>query len=276
MIDAAPLSGIDRLSLNQITLNNLTLKECAEACARHGLQWIGPWRHRVHEIGVPESARFLRESGLGVSSLCRGGFFPAATESERQARIDDNRRAIDEAADLDAECLVLVCGPAPDRDIASARSMVADGVAAIVSHARERGVRLGIEPLHPMFAADRSVIVTLSEALDLALQFDAADVGIVVDTFHVWWDPRLPQELARAAGRIAAYHVSDWTTVTGDIAKCRGMMGDGVIELRRIRKGVEESGYSGPIEVEIMNEGIWNRPADSVLEETIQRYLACV
>jgi sugar phosphate isomerase/epimerase len=127
-----------------------------------------------------------------------------------------------------------------------------------------------------MFAADRSVIVTLSEALDLALQFDAADVGIVVDTFHVWWDPRLPQELARAAGRIAAYHVSDWTTVTGDIAKCRVMMGDGVIELRRIRKGVEESGYSGPIEVEIMNEEIWDRPANSVLEETIQRYLGCV
>jgi sugar phosphate isomerase/epimerase len=276
MSEAAPLADITRLSLNQITLNNQTLKECVEACIRHGLRWIGPWRHRVREIGLTEAATLLRDSGLHVSTLCRGGFFPASTAEERQARIDDNRRAIDEAAALSADCLVLVCGPAPDRDIAAGRAMVAEGIAAIVSHARQRGVRLGIEPLHPMFAADRSVIVTLAEALDLALQFDAAEVGIVVDTFHIWWDPRLQEEMQRASGRIAAYHVSDWSAVSGDIAKCRGMMGDGVIELRRIRKAVEDSGYSGPIEVEIMNEAIWNRPPSSVMEEMIQRYLACV
>jgi sugar phosphate isomerase/epimerase len=276
MNEAAPLADTGRLSLNQITLNNLSLKECAKACIRHGLQWIGPWRHRVQEIGLAESASLLRDSGLRVSGLCRGGFFPASTQSERQARIDDNRRVIDDAAELSAECLVLVCGPAPDRDIAAGRSMVADGIAAIVPHARQQGVRLGIEPLHPMFAADRSVIVTLAEALDLALQFDVLDVGIVVDTFHVWWDPRLQEELQRASGRIAAYHVSDWSKIAGDIAKCRSMMGDGTIELRGIRRAVEETGYSGPIEVEIMNEAIWNRPADSVMKEMIKRYLACV
>jgi sugar phosphate isomerase/epimerase len=276
MREAEPLSSIHRLSLNQITLNNLTLRECAELCVQHGLRWIAPWRHRVQEFGVAESSRILRGSGLGVSSLCRGGFFPGATEAERREHIDDNRRAIDEAAELGALCLVLVCGPAPDRDIESARSMVADGIAAILPHARERRVRLGIEPLHPMFAADRSVIVTLAEALDLAMQFDPADVGIVIDVFHVWWDPRLYDEIRRASGRVLSYHVSDWAVPLPGILTGRSMMGDGVIELRKIRKVVEESGYQGPIEVEILNQAIWDQQPDCVLKEILQRYLHCV
>ena len=214
----------------------------------------------------------LRDSGLRVSSLCRGGFFPAATQAERLQRIDDNRRAIDEAAELGAPCVVLVCGPAPDRDIDGARKMVAEGIAAIVPHARERGVRLGIEPLHPMFAADRSVIVTLAEALDLAGQFDPQTVGIVVDVFHVWWDPSLYTQLRRASGRILGFHVSDWAVPLPGILTGRSMMGDGVIELRRIRTAVDETGYDGPIEVEIMNEKIWNQPIDVTFEQTIQRY----
>ena len=276
MTEADPLPNIDRLSLNQITLNNLTLKECAELSVQHGIKWVAPWRHRVQEVGLAESYRILRDSGLGVSSLCRGGFFPASTEAERQERIDDNRRAIDEAAELGALCLVLVCGPAPDRDIASARSMVADGIAAILSHARDRGVRLGIEPLHPMYAADRSVIVTLAEALDLALQFDPAHVGVVIDVFHVWWDPRLYEEIRRASGRILSFHVSDWAVPLPGILTGRSMLGDGVIQLRRIRKALEESGYQGPIEVEILNQAIWEQPPDAVLKETIQKYLQCV
>jgi len=276
MTEAAPLSGIERLSFNQITLNNHSLKECAEGCVRHGIQCIAPWRHRVQEVGLPESARILRGSGLRVSSLCRGGFFPASTEAERLARIDDNRCAIDGAAELGAECLVLVCGGMPDRDIQSARSMVAEGIAGVVPHAHDRGVRLGIEPLHPMFAADRSVIVTLAEALDLALQFDPADVGVIVDVFHVWWDPQLYTELRRASGRILGYHVSDWAVPLPGILTGRSMMGDGVVELRRIRRAVEDAGYAGPIEVEILNEAIWNRPMDSVLEEMRDRYLTCV
>jgi len=273
MTEADPLPGIERLSLNQITLNNLTLKECAGLCVKHGIRWMAPWRHRVQEIGVAESSRILRESGLGVSSLCRGGFFPASTPAERLARIDDNRRAIDEAAELGALSLVLVCGPAPDRDIDSARAMVADGIAAILPHARERGVRLGIEPLHPMYAADRSVIVTLAEALDLALQFEPAHAGVVIDVFHVWWDPRLYEDIRRASGRILSYHVSDWAVPLPGILTGRSMMGDGVIQLRRIRKAVEESGYGGPIEVEILNQALWDRAPDCVLQETMQRYL---
>src|SRR5579862_469872 len=271
-----PFTNHDRLSLNQITLNRLTLKECAEACVRHGFKWTAPWRNRVHEIGVKESARILRDSGLRLSSLCRGGFFPGATPAERQEHIDDNKRAIDEAAELGTDCLVLVCGPAPDRDIDAGRKMVEDGIAAVLAHARDRNIRLGIEPLHPMFAADRSVIVTLAEALDLAEKFPASNVGVVVDVFHIWWDPKLYLELHRASGRILGFHISDWAVPLPGIVTGRSMMGDGVIELRRIRTAVEDAGYHGPIEVEIMNESIWSQAADEVLGQTIARYLSHV
>jgi sugar phosphate isomerase/epimerase len=270
------MTGLERFSFNQITANNATLQECAEACARHGIRWIAPWRHRVEETGLRESAKILRDCGLRVSSLCRGGFFPAATQVERQARVDDNRRAIDQAAELQASCLVLVCGPAPDRDIDAARGMVADGIAAIVDHAQRNSVQLGIEPLHPMFAADRSVIVTLAEALDLAGRFNPEQVGVVIDAFHVWWDPRLYSEIRRAAGRIAGLHVSDWSSPLPGIFTGRSMMGAGVIELRRMRNSIEQAGYRGPIEVEIMNESLWSHPVDAIIEQTIESYLACL
>ncbi len=271
-----PFTSAERLSLNQITLNRLTLKECAEACVRHGLKWTAPWRNRVQEIGTREAARILRDSDLRVSSLCRGGFFPGSTASVRQANIDDNRRAIDEAAELNTDVLVLVCGPAPDRDIDAARKMVEDGIAAVLPHARDHNVRLGIEPLHPMFAADRSVIVTLAEAIDLAEEFPAPHVGIVVDVFHIWWDPKLYLELRRASGRILGFHISDWAVPLPGIVTGRSMMGDGVIELRRIRTAVEDAGYHGPIEVEIMNESLWSQPPNEVLAQTISRYLSHV
>ena len=267
---------IERLSFNQITAKHSTLAECVDACVRHGVGWIAPWRDRVQEAGLQSTVRMIRDAGLRVSSLCRGGFFPAATQAERLERIDDNRRAIDQAAELGAPCVVLVCGAAPDRDIDGARMMVAEGIAAIVPHARERGVRLGIEPLHPMFAADRSVIVTLAEALDLAGQFDPTNVGIVVDVFHVWWDPRLYVELRRAAGRILGVHVSDWAVPLPGIVTGRSMMGDGVIELRRIRTAIDDTGYDGPIEVEIMNEKIWAQPIDQIFEQIIRRYIEWV
>jgi sugar phosphate isomerase/epimerase len=262
---------IGRLSFNQITAKHATLRECVEACTRHGIGWIAPWRERVAEVGVAESARMIRDTGLRVSSLCRGGFFPAATETERRERIDENRRAIDEAAELGASCLVLVCGT--DRDLDAARRMIADGIAAVAQHARERGVGGGHEPLHPMFAADRSVITRLDEAIELAGRLDA---GIVVDVFHVWWDWRLYDDLRRAGGRICGFHVSDWAVPLPGIVTGRSMMGDGVIDLRRIRTAVDEAGYDGPIEVEIMNESLWARPVDEIFKTVVERYLACV
>jgi sugar phosphate isomerase/epimerase len=258
---------LSRLSLNQITLNKLTLPECADACVRHQVGWIAPWRNKVAETGLAESAKLIRDAGLRVSGLCRGGYFPAPTAKERAAQIDDNLRAIDEAATLGTDTLVLVCGPAPDRDIDAARGMVADGIAAVVGHARACGVKLAIEPLHPMFAADRSVIVLVDEALELAQKFDAADVGLALDAFHIWWDPYIYDKLRICSGRILAFHVSDWAVPLPGIFAARSMMGAGVIELHRLRMAVEAAGYAGPIEVEIMNEALWNRPADDVMEE---------
>ncbi|MBV9786717.1 MAG: sugar phosphate isomerase/epimerase [Chloroflexi bacterium] len=267
-----PLTDLSRLSLNQATTQNWSLKQAVDGCARAGIPWFGPWRHKVAETGLSAGAQIIRDAGLKVSSLCRGGFFPAATVAERQARIEDNRRAIDEAAELGTDVLVLVCGPAPDRNIQAAREMVRDGIAELLPYAREHGVKLAIEPLHPMFAADRSVIVTLGQALDIAEQFDA-QVGVAIDVYHVWWDPEVYPQIERAAGRILGFHVNDWLVPTPDILLGRGMMGDGVIELRRLRAAVEQAGYSGPIEVEIFNQAIWDADGDAVLTQMCERYL---
>ena len=255
-----------------MTTERWSVRQAVEGCARAGIPMIGLWRNKVAETGLRESARIVRDAGLRVSSLCRGGMFPAATDDERQRRIDDNRRAIDEAAELGTDVLVLVCGPAPDRDIDAAREMVRDGIAALLPYAQERGIRIGIEPLHPMFAADRSVIVTLSQAVSLAQQFPAEQVGVIVDVYHVWWDPEVYTQIERAASRILGFHVNDWIVPTPDLLLGRGMIGDGVIEIRRLRKAVDATGYSGPIEVEIFNQAIWDTPGDTILAQITERY----
>ena len=274
MVGRPPL---ERLSLNQATTEQLSLREAVEGCARHGIGWIAPWRHKVAELGVAASARLIRDAGLRVSSLCRGGWFPATTPAERRARVEDNLRAVEEAAGLGTDVLVLVCGPAPDRDLAAARAMVAEGVAATTERAAACSVRLAIEPLHPMFAGGRSVIVTLAQALDLAERFPEDRCGVVVDAYHVWWDPQVEAQVARAGARILGYHVSDWLTPPPDVLLGRGMMGDGVIELRRLRGGVvEAAGYAGPIEVEIFNQALRDLSGDDVLALLKERYLAVV
>src|SRR5216117_4576900 len=270
------MDDLARLSFNQITAERATLKEVVDAFARHGVPYVAVWRHKLAEVGVKAAASRLRDAGVRVSSVCRGGMFPAASREERTARIDENRRAVDEAAALGAGVLVLVCGAAPDKDIAAARRMVADGIAELVPYAQQRGVRLGIEPLHPAFAAERSCITTLREARCLAERFDPTTVGIVADVYHIWWDPEVFDEIARAASRLVGFHVSDWLVPVHNVLMNRGVMGDGVIELRRIREAVERAGYAGPIEVEIMNEAIWNTPLDILLPLIKERYLACV
>jgi len=270
------LADLARLSLNQATSQHWNVREAVDGCARAGIPAIGLWRQKVAETGLAQSARIVRDAGLRVSSLCRGGFFPAATAAEREARIDDNRRAIDEAAELGTDVLVLVCGPAPDRDIQAARDMVRDGIAELAPYASQRGVKLAIEPLHPMFAADRSVIVTLAQALHIAEQFDREQVGVAIDVYHVWWDPDVYPQIKRAADRILGFHVNDWIVPLPDLLNGRGMMGDGVIELRRLRTAVDAAGYDGPIEVEIFNQTLWNMPGDELLALMCERYLAHV
>ncbi|MBO0995783.1 sugar phosphate isomerase/epimerase family protein [Bacillus sp. SD088] len=270
------LQNIERLSLNQITTDPWSLQEAVEGCARAEVPWIALWRHKIEEIGLKQSKRIIQDAGINVSSICRGGMFPAATKEERQKRIEDNRRAVDEAAELGADVLVLVCGPAPDKDLISARKMVAEGIEQLVPYAKERGVKLGIEALHPMYAAERSVIVSLEHANDLAEKYSPDEVGVIVDVFHVWWDPALFQQISRAKGRILGYHVSDWLVPVPDLLMGRGMMGDGVIDFKPIRLAVEEAGYTGPIEVEIFNQKIWDQPGDEVLALMKERYLEYV
>lgn len=265
--------SLKQISLNQITTDNWSLREAVEGCVRNDIPWIAPWRHKVHELGLGESKRIIQDAGLKVSSLCRGGMFPADTATKRQTSIDDNKAAIEEAAELGTDVLVLVCGPSPDRDIDTARGWVEEGIEKLIPFAKSHGVKLGVEPLHPMYAADRSVVATLNQANTIAKKFDSSHVGVVVDVFHVWWDPQLYQEIERAKGNILGFHVSDWIVPVPDIFKGRGMMGDGVIEIRRMRQAVEKAGYHGPIEVEIINQSIWDRQGDDVLSEMKTRYV---
>lgn len=259
------MADLGRLSLNHATTQNWGMAETLEGCAHAGVGWIGLWRHKVQEIGVSETAARMRTLGIRASSLCRGGFFPAATSEERRQRIEDNCRAVDEAAELGATVLVLVSGPAPDRDLFAARQMVVDGIAEVAPYARERGVALAIEPLHPMFAGDRSVVVTLAQANAMAESLAVPHVGVAVDVYHVWWDPSVYAEIARAGRSIVGFHVSDWLVPPPDHLLGRGVPGDGVIELRKLREAVDAAGYGGPIEVEIFNQKVWDTPGDEVL-----------
>lgn len=263
---------LSRLSLNQITTENWSLSEAIDGCERNEVPWISVWRHKLAEYGVKETAAHLKQSGIKVSSLCRGGMFPAATQEERNKRIEDNKRAIEEAAEIGTDTLVLVCGPAPDKNLEQARIWVQEGIESIIPHAEQHGVKLGIEPLHPMYAADRSVINTLGQANSLVQYYNSKQVGVVVDVFHVWWDPELAQEIEAAKGSILGFHVSDWKVPMLDMFKGRAMMGDGVIDLNGMRNQVEAAGYHGPIEVEIINQEIWDRPGDEVLQQMKERY----
>ncbi len=266
-----------RLSINLATVREQwNLREAIEACARHGIAAVDPWRDQVAAIGLDASIRAIKDNGMKVSGYCRGGMFPAADKTARQAAIDDNKRAIDEASALGAECLVLVVGGLPKNssDIGAARRMVADGIAAILPHARANDMPLAIEPLHPMYAGDRACVNTLAQALDLC-EVLGGGVGVAIDTYHVWWDPDLAAQIARAglANRILAYHICDWLVPTRDLLLDRGMMGDGVIDLPSIGAMIEKAGYRGYIEVEIFSAADWwKRPGDEVLRTCIERF----
>ena len=264
------------LSMNLATLRNgSSFGEMIDDCLRHGVNAISPWRDQVQAVGLDEAARIVKANGLRVTGLCRGGMFPAETVEGRQRAIDDNLRAIDEAAALGADCLVLVVGglPGASKDIVGARQMVADGIAAMLPHAQASGVPIAIEPLHPMYAADRACVNTIDQALDICAELDDG-VGVAVDVYHVWWDPNLAAAIARAGKmqRIFAHHICDWLVPTNDMLLDRGMMGDGVIDLPGIRRMIEAAGYFGPQEVEIFSrDNWWKRPGDEVVHTCLER-----
>jgi sugar phosphate isomerase/epimerase len=268
-----------RLSLNQATIKYANLTEAIAATVDAGYASIGLWREPVQEAGLGRSIREIDDSGLRVSSLCRGGFFTMEEGAERRASIDDNRRAIAEASALGAPALVLVAGglPAGSKDIVGARERVRDAIGELADDAAAAAVTLTIEPLHPMYASDRAVISTLGQALDIAEQFPLGVVGAVVDTFHVWWDPQLLEQIARAGQRIASYQVCDWATpLPADVLLARHYPGDGVIDFASITAAVEAAGYAGDIEVEIFNQSVWDDAYANVAARTRDAFAAVV
>lgn len=266
---------LQRLSMNQKTTEGWPLTAFVDSCARHGVPSVGLWREPVADFGLQRTARLIADAGLRVSSLCRGGFLTAEDPGARAA-LADNQRAIEEAAALGASCLVLVVGGLPEgsRDIIAARSRVVDAIEQLVPRASAVGVQLALEPMHPIYCADRSVISTLAQAVNIAELFDPDSVGVVVDSFHLWWDPELHTQLARSTGRIASFQVSDWITpLPPDALLARGMIGDGHINFRQMRAAVDHAGYKGDIEVEIFSAAVWSAPPETVLETVIRRYM---
>jgi len=278
------------LSINTATVRKQwSLDRIIEACAKRGIRAISPWRDQVAAAGLDKIAKQLRDTGIGLSGYCRGGFYPAVDATGRQAALVDNRQAIDEAKTLNAPCVVLVVGALPGAlsgkaaytDIGRARNEVFDGIAASLEYARTVGMPLAIEPLHPMQAAERACINTLEHALDVCDALDpqqSGALGVALDIYHVWWDPKLQQQIERAGKqRLLAYHVCDWLTPTRDLLNDRGMMGDGVVELKKIRGWVEQAGYEGFAEVEIFSElDWWRRPGDEVLDTCVARHKTTV
>jgi sugar phosphate isomerase/epimerase len=275
------------LSINTATVRaQWRLPEIISALARHGIRGIAPWRDQVAAAGLDDTARRIRDAGLSVTGLCRGGMFPAPDREGRRAAHDDNRRAVDEAVTLGAQCLVLVAGGLPkdrtgavvSRDLAGAREMVRDGIGELHEYAQSAGMRLAIEPLHPMYAADRACVNTLAQANALCdeLAPDGKDgLGVAVDVYHVWWDPDLQAQITRAGerDRLYAYHICDWLVPTRDLLNDRGMMGDGVIDLPLVRSWMEAAGYRGLHEVEIFSAlDWWKRDGDDVLATCRRRH----
>jgi sugar phosphate isomerase/epimerase len=279
------LSGDHRwLSLNTATVRKQgSLLDIIDACARNGIRAIDPWRDQVAAIGLDRAVRAVKDAQLGLSGYCRGGMFPADPAHRSQAR-DDNRRAVDEATALGASCLVLVVGglpqysrpgSAPSRDIWGAQAQVEDGIAELLAYARNAKMPLAIEPLHPMFAADRACVNTTRQALDLCDRLDpgrTGALGVAIDVYHVWWDFELMPQIERAGhDRLLAFHVCDWLVPTTDMLNDRGMMGDGVIDIPRIRAAVEAQQFAGYVEVEIFSNRWWAMPVDDVIATCVAR-----
>lgn len=260
-----------------------------EACAQRGIKAISPWRDQVAAAGLPAISKLVKAHGLALSGYCRGGMFPALDAAGKKAARDDNRRAVDEACELNAACLVLVVGALPGalagkaahKDIALSRSQVSDGIADLLEYSRTNKMPLAIEPLHPMYAADRACINTMEQALDVCDALDpsrSGALGVAVDVYHVWWDPKLEAQIKRAGkDRLMAFHVCDWMTPTTHLLEDRGMMGDGVIDIPRIRSWVEDQGFAGYSEVEIFSSGNWwQRDSGEVLDTCIARHRSAV
>ena len=277
------------LSLNTATVRKQgDLVQIIDACARHGVRAIDPWRDQVATVGLDRAARAVREVGLELSGYCRGGMFTSDAARRGEVR-DDNRRCVDEAKALGAPCIVLVVGGLPQysrpgseasKDLAAARGQVEEALADMLDYARQAKLPLAIEPLHPAYAADRACVNTTKQALDICDRLDPGRtgmLGVALDVYHIWWDPELTDQIVRAGkDRLLAFHVCDWLVPTRDILNDRGMMGDGVIDIKSVRQAVEAQGFAGYSEIEIFSNDWWGKPMDEVLKTCIQRHRTVV
>jgi sugar phosphate isomerase/epimerase len=274
---AAPaLTDFTRLCVHTITTRPWSIEEATDKYAAAGVRGMTVWRQWLNGRSVAKTGQSLQAAGIEVVSLCRGGFFPAVDAAGRQAAIDDNRRAIEEAHALGAPLVVLVCGAVPGQPLPTSRRQITDGITAVLADAERAAVKLAIEPLHPMYADTRSAINTLRQANDICDEIDSPRVGVAVDVYHLWWDPDLPREIARAghSDRLFALHVCDWRTPTEDLLNDRALMGEGCIDVREIRGWVEAAGFHGAIEVEIFSERYWAKDQDAFLAKIKAAYLA--
>ena len=270
-----PLTDLSRLCIHTITTKPWDIETAARRFSEAGIGGITVWRDALEGRDIKRTGDMLRESNLKIVSLCRGGFFPHLESSGREAAIDENRRAIDEAASLGAPLVVLVCGAVAGQSLNDSRKQIHDGIAAILPHAEAAGVRLAIEPLHPMYADSRSAINTLAQANDLAEDLNSPWVGVAVDVYHLWWDPSLEREIRRCGenGNLSAFHICDWKTPTTDLLNDRGLMGEGCINIRQIREWVEAAGFNGFNEVEIFSSRYWAEDQSVFLDQIKQAYL---
>ena len=272
---AEPLNDFSRLCVHTITTKGWELEEAVERYAEAGVSGITVWRQWLEGRNPAGVGQRIRAAGLEVVSLCRGGFYPALEEKSREEAVEDNKRAIEDAAALGSPLVVLVCGAVPGQSLVESRKQITDGIAATIPLAESLGVKLAIEPLHPMYADDRSAINSLATANDVCDQLNHPLVGIAFDVYHLWWDPDLEEQTQRTAeaNRLFAYHVCDWMTPTTDLLNDRGLMGEGCIDLRGIRALVEKNGFGGMIEVEVFSNRWWEKPPAEFLEAIQQSYL---
>lgn len=272
---ASPITDLSRLAIHTMTNKPWSLQQCIAAYTKAGVAGISVWRNVLQPMGADEAGRMLRDSGLKVPALVRGGFFPAFEAPDRQKAIDENLRCIDEAAAIGAEMVVLVCGAVPGMSLHDARRQIRDGIAAVLPHAAARKVKLAIEPLHPMFAADRSAVNTMGQAREICESLKDPWLGIACDVYHVWWDGDLEKEIKLAGQQktLFAFHICDWRVHTRDLLNDRGLMGEGCINIKQIRGWVEETGFRGFNEVEIFSNERWASDQDEYVLQIREAYL---
>ncbi len=273
-MNAKPLTDLSQLCIHTITTKPWSIETAVQNFSSAGVKGITVWRDALEGRNIKKTGELIRASGLSIVSLCRGGFFPSTDPQKRKASIDDNRRAIEEASELGASLIVLVCGADPKQSLEDSRKQIQDGIATVLPEAKAAGVRLAIEPLHPMYADTRSAINTLAQANDMALQLNSPFVGVAVDVYHLWWDPSLEQEIKRCGenNHLFAFHICDWNVPTNDFLFDRGLMGEGCIPVRKIRSWVEATGFNGFYEVEIFSNKFWKEDQHQFLDKIIKAY----